>query len=887
MCPYRGLAAFTEADTEFFFGRQQIVDGLLNRLRRDPRFLTVLGPSGSGKSSVVRTGLIPQLRSGKVPGSERWGIIVTRPAAQPFDELTKQGIVDGSHDLTENVRVWLSQHVEQERLMLVIDQFEELLSICPEAVRQDFITQLVKLLQSPLSIAVVLVMRDDFYSRLSQQEALVEWLERSGGPIHVPRFLKQGELIAIVQKPIEAVGLRFEEGLVETIVKDTLETSGEAEEGGQVGRSAVLPLLEFALTELWERRQGGMLTHEAYHSIGGVAGALTQWADRTFYTLKPDERRLAQRILTDLVYIGDKSQGIFNSRRRRTLISLPRNNSEQEGVQRVVQHLVKNRLLVTDRDLQSNEETVEIIHDALLREWGQLQEWLDKDRSFLTWHQELERLVHVWIIQRDKNKLLRGRDLTEAEERLKKRGADLSQDTVAFIRASAAYRVSFVVRMIAVFLLVLVVSLAGVAGWNYLHPPPDPTHVTNLKDNNEVGSLRWCINNAPSGSMITFAQGLRGTIKLTAGDLAFTGNKQLTIAGPGANQLTISGGNTHAIIRVSKGATLTISGLSFKNSETPANAFLFNAGTLTVTNSIISDNKTTSNGISYGGGIENDDAGTLTVIKTIISNNSVSSNGSSNPANGAAGGGIANGGKLTVVNSIISNNSASSNDSISSGGGIANFHAGTLMVTNSTISDNSASGNPGGMGGGIVNAGILTVINSTISNNKVSGKQGSLGGGILSVEGSSSIIRFCTIYGNTSYWNTSSGSKGGGIWAGSSSHITISSSIVAGNSAYDDPDISGALISDGYNLIGNFVGANGLNVNTDRQVQLADLKIDPQTLALLPGSPAIDAVPRQACSITVIDASGHTMTITTDKRDMKRPDENENRCDIGAYEFSP
>jgi len=248
VCPYRGLAAFTEADTEFFFGRQQVVDGLLNRLRRDPRFLTVLGPSGSGKSSVVQAGLIPQLRSGKVPGSDRWGIIITRPATQPFDELTKQGVVDEPLDLTENARVWLSQHTEQERLMLVIDQFEELLSICPEAIRQDFITQLVELLHSPFPITVVLVMRDDFYSRLTQQEALIEWLERSRGPIHVPRFLKQGEFIAIVQKPIEAVGLRFEEGLVETIVKDTLGTASEAEEGGQVGRSAVLPLLEFALT---------------------------------------------------------------------------------------------------------------------------------------------------------------------------------------------------------------------------------------------------------------------------------------------------------------------------------------------------------------------------------------------------------------------------------------------------------------------------------------------------------------------------------------------------------------------------------------------------------------------------------------------------------------
>jgi Trypsin-like peptidase domain len=404
VCPYRGLSAFTEADAEFFFGRQQVVDGLLNRLRREPRFLTVLGPSGSGKSSAVQAGLIPQLKHGQVPGSDRWGIIVTRPTTNPFDDLAKQGLVDASNDLTESVKVWLSRHTEKERFMLVLDQFEELFAIRSEALRRTFITQLAQLIHSPLPISVIVVMRDDFYSHFTQQEALVELLEQSQGPIHIPRTLKRDELIAIVRKPVEAVGLRFEEGLVEAIVTDTMEVSVATEDGGQAGRSAVLPLLEFALTELWKRRQEGMLTHEVYRKIGGVAGALTQWADSAYYSLKKEERDLAQRIFTDLVYIGEETQGVLDSRRRRTFSSLCRNGSEQESVQRIVQHLVEKRLLVTDRDLQSNEETTEIIHDVLLREWGRLKTWIETIGASLYgikgWKQRLKNGWRVMCIAR-------------------------------------------------------------------------------------------------------------------------------------------------------------------------------------------------------------------------------------------------------------------------------------------------------------------------------------------------------------------------------------------------------------------------------------------------------------------------------------------------------
>jgi hypothetical protein len=164
-----------------------------------------------------------------------------------------------------------------------------------------------------------------------------------------------------------------------------------------MGRSTVLPLLEFALTQLWERRQDGVLTHEAYETIAGVTGGLTQWADRAYYGLGKEQQRLARRLLTDLVHLGDERQGLPDSRRRRLLGDLYRAEREQEAVHGVVRRLADARLLVTGCEHERGRETVELIHDALLREWGLLQGWLAEDRRFLAWRQTLEGRLLAWV----------------------------------------------------------------------------------------------------------------------------------------------------------------------------------------------------------------------------------------------------------------------------------------------------------------------------------------------------------------------------------------------------------------------------------------------------------------------------------------------------------
>src|SRR5712692_1179841 len=399
LCPYRNLEAFTEADATLFFGRQRVVETLVDNLQNEPRFLAVFGASGSGKSSVVQAGLIPQLRNGAVPGSDRWEITVTRP----LDSSFKQHLA----------------HLDQAPTpaALVIDQFEELFVAYDEVACAEMITQLAGLLERSAHVTLIIVMRDDFYSLFVQHEALALWLK--GRVVNVWSTMKREEVEAIVREPATAVGWQFEDGLVETIVNDVLETSTKGRK--KTGSSTILPLLEFALTELWERRQDGVLTRDAYRRVGGVTGGLTRWANEAYSTFDERLQPLVRRVFTDLVHLGNEEEHIADSRRRRELSSLVHAEAERADIQQVVQRLVAVRLLVASQDSESQQETIEIIHDALLWEWGLLRQWVKEDRRFLLWRQELERRVRAWVdtnttdpTRRDPYKLFGGSDLTEA-----------------------------------------------------------------------------------------------------------------------------------------------------------------------------------------------------------------------------------------------------------------------------------------------------------------------------------------------------------------------------------------------------------------------------------------------------------------------------------------
>lgn len=427
--PYRSLEIFTEQDAEFFFGRDQFVSQLLNNLRREPRFLAVLGPSGSGKSSVIQAGLLPKLRQGEVPGSDNWTILKpTRPAT-----LLAEGLEAFQQTL----------QVQTPHKVLVLDQFEEFFTTNDLTASQVFLDYLIQVLEGNFDLSLIIALRSDFQALLADKASqLATWVDHR--LLRIPPTLSIEELKQIIRKPAEVVGVNLEAGLVEDLVEDVLNEATTASIQEKVGRSTVLPLLEFTLKELWERRKDGFLTQEAFHKLEGVSGSLTQWATKTYYSLLPEEQFVAQRMLTDLVHLGDETLNIPDSRRRRTLSELVLQPDERETVQHIIQHLSQpeHRLIFTSRE--GGQEYVELIHDALIREWKLYQDWLRENREFLVWRQAVEPRARGWLMgdeggQRDEGKLLRGGDLVVALDWVNKKIALLGTDLLEYIQSSQAY----------------------------------------------------------------------------------------------------------------------------------------------------------------------------------------------------------------------------------------------------------------------------------------------------------------------------------------------------------------------------------------------------------------------------------------------------------------
>jgi WD40 repeat protein len=438
-CPYRGLHAFQEKDSSFFFGREEITERLVESVHRNP-LTAVLGPSGSGKSSVVFAGLIPSLRREK-----RWLIVSLRPESRPFHALatalisvlgpppspTKrlieaknlaQELSDGSitlQDIVEDV----VQGREGFRLLLVIDQFEELFTLCQEGeTRQQFLDQLLAAVrtsphQHRLDFTLLVTLRADFLGHVLSYRPLADALQHADlklGPMTIH------ELRSTIEKPAQKRAVKIEEGLTERILE-------------AVSRSpANLALIEFALTLLWEKQKDRQLTQAAYDEIGGVEKALASYALEVFSRFTKEEQERVHRIFIQLVRPGE---GTEDTRDLATRTEVGEENWD------LVTRLTDTRLLVSGHHEPTGEETVEIVHEALIKEWSSLREWMEADRAFRIWQERLRAAMHQWETSgRDEGALLRGTPLMEAEGWLKKCQGDLREDEHAFIKASIALR---------------------------------------------------------------------------------------------------------------------------------------------------------------------------------------------------------------------------------------------------------------------------------------------------------------------------------------------------------------------------------------------------------------------------------------------------------------
>ena len=405
--PYKGLRPFGEQDSPDFFGREALVARLVERLghvARAGRFLAVVGPSGSGKSSAVRAGLVPALRAGELPGSERWRIAVMLPGSRPFRELAAAlrsigpGCPPGLGDQLErdgDLAGAFAQVAPDDagHLVLVVDQLEELWSLVEdEAERARFVEGLAEALAARDGrLLVIVTLRADFLDRPLRTPGLGE-LVRAGTELVTP--LDRDELERAIVRPAASVGAQLEPGLATEMIADVARQPGE------------LPLLQYALTELFERSDGKRLTREGYAAIGGVLGALGRRADDVHAVLDSEGREIARQAFLRLVAPSESGDP---TARRITRSELRTLSDDQRRVDQVVDAFGLRRLLSFDRDAVTGEPTVEVAHEALLVRWPRLAGWIEEKREDLWTRRRLADAASDWIhAGRDQGYLVSG-----------------------------------------------------------------------------------------------------------------------------------------------------------------------------------------------------------------------------------------------------------------------------------------------------------------------------------------------------------------------------------------------------------------------------------------------------------------------------------------------
>jgi hypothetical protein len=360
--PYKGLRAFEEADAADFFGREALTDHLVERIGAT-RFLAVVGPSGSGKSSVVRAGLVPALRRGALPDSEHWHIVEMFPGAYPFEELEAalarvapdapslvELLEDSERGLVRTLKRTLPPDGSQ--LLLVLDQLEEVFTLVEdEERRKHFLAILERAVADPHSrLRIVTTLRADFYDRPLLYSGFAELL-RDYVEALVP--LTPDEFERAISGPAERVAVTLEPGLLSEMITDVANEPG------------ALPLLQYALTELSERREGNVLTREAYRAIGGVSGALGGRAEEIYAALSDPAQDAARQLFLRLVTLGE---GAEDTRRRVDRTELSSMEVDQAAMTEAIDAFGSSRLLSFDRDPRTGAPTVEVAHEALLRE---------------------------------------------------------------------------------------------------------------------------------------------------------------------------------------------------------------------------------------------------------------------------------------------------------------------------------------------------------------------------------------------------------------------------------------------------------------------------------------------------------------------------------------
>ena len=407
IAPYKGLLFFDESDADLFFGREALTARLDEHvmdltLDSTSRFLAVVGASGSGKSSLVRAGLAVALKRAG------WDSCVFTPTANPLKIL--EANLNSAH--TKNA----------ERILLLVDQFEEVFTLCHNEIeRIAFIEKLLSFAQEKSKkITVVIALRADFYSRCAQYPLLRQAV--AAEQEYIGQMTTE-ELRRAIEEPAKRGGWEFEPGLVDVLLNDIgAQGSNEPEPGA-------LPLLSHALLATWERRRGRTFTLEGYHASGDVRGAIAETAESVFNDqLNQSQQELARDVFLRLTELGE---GTEDTRRRAALNELVRQSGEATQLRAVLNILAEARLITL------NEDSAEVAHEALIREWERLHEWLTQDREGLLLHRHLTDSAHEWEMRgRDPSELYRGARLAQAREWASANEERLNEQEQGFLAAS-------------------------------------------------------------------------------------------------------------------------------------------------------------------------------------------------------------------------------------------------------------------------------------------------------------------------------------------------------------------------------------------------------------------------------------------------------------------
>jgi DNA-binding SARP family transcriptional activator/tRNA A-37 threonylcarbamoyl transferase component Bud32/DNA-binding beta-propeller fold protein YncE len=464
--PYLGLRAFDDGDADRFFGRDRLVDEIVGRLAGDgvrSRCVVVIGPSGSGKSSVVRAGVVPALRGGAAPGSAEWFTTAMRPGADAYEALEAallrvavnppasllDQLRDGDRGILRGVRRCLPD--DAARVTLVVDQLEELFTGSTSAVAGRFLDALTVAIDDPATpIRLVAALRADYYDRPLQHPTFARVVKETA--IEVTP-LAPDELVSAISEPARQVGVGFEPGLVARIAAEA------------VGQPSPLPLLQYTLSELFDRRSGVVLTADDYDAVGGIDGALAVRAEALFSDSDPTRRAAVRSVFGRLT---NPSTVAIDVRRRVPLGDF----GDDESVQEVLTRFGGARLLAFDHDPTSREPTVEVAHEALLRAWPRAARWLEEDRDLRRAVDTIGVAATQWDEGgRQAGDLYRGRRLDAALDVVRSNAEWLRSLDHEFVSASSAHaerertaeqrRIGRLRRLVAVTAAALVVALVA------------------------------------------------------------------------------------------------------------------------------------------------------------------------------------------------------------------------------------------------------------------------------------------------------------------------------------------------------------------------------------------------------------------------------------------